>query len=796
MRNKITLLSLFFLFTIFKSLNAQQIELTPTYQSIGVEVTNISSADSCKVEYKKSNQSNWLLAYNPDKVTISSIEQFRGSLFLLDENTKYDVRVTLYNGSDAIELPVLQQTTLISPTFDQTSNIKWVSPNGSGNNYTHSNPGNINTLFSSTQISCGTTVMLMDGVYSVKEGISLVINQPCSELAPIIIKAAPGANPIMDGGQIINSIWTPHNTDSLLYYTSIPPDAAHSNICVMGGKALYPYPSLISDILLGNYNLSDLNFGYNGFVRNENTIWIKTFEGTNPNLENVIVSKAYRFMTVYGNNKSAFLKIKGITFKHFGKPFLNPPGSAQDAYSATVFDLRNVNHIYIDSCNFEYNTNDIGFSNQCENFTIQNCKFKHDVGKWSHAMIKKSHVNLFINSATRGRAIESPAIFMHLCKQGIIRNNIFDGLNSGIESYFDSGFNEEIDVYNNTFIDNFDAIECDGLWSNLRAWNNEIIRPMAGISAAPPLIGPRYFFRNTIHGMKGRMNEADDPFFTGCYPVGMNYRGQGIGIKTNSEYSGPIPPSNLYFFNNTFHAEDTLGFVHTSWKAEWGKAIFINNAYSHKLSHPFYYFDLGNNSKNSNFQISSINENYFSYNNSAPIIVAKYIHGLYDCANIIDVRSIQTTLQSISGSSNIVINNPMQNNPLYKSIGNSGFELDVNSLLIDAGTQIQGFYDFKGKNPDIGAKESNFTSSIEENETIHKIKIYPNPTSDWLQIDIPSEDANFTISVFNTLGQLIKTSMDNELNPKVLDMNQFTSGLYLVEISYKNSRSIHKIIKI
>lgn len=796
MKNKIALLSLFFLITIFISVNAQQIVLTPTYHSMGVKVTNISSADSCQVEYKKSNQSNWLLAYSPDKVTISAVDQFRGSLFLLDENTKYDVRVTVYDGTNALELPVMQQTTMNVPTFDQTSNVKWVSPNGAGNNYTQSNPGNINTLFTSTQLSCGTTVLLMDGIYAVKDGLSLNINNACTELSPIIIKAVPGANPIVEGGQIINSLWTQHNSIPHLYYTPIPPEAAHSNICVMGSKALYPYPSLISDFVLGNYNLIDLNFGYDGFVRDENTIWIKTLEGTNPNLETVTVSKSYRFLTVYGNNKSAFLKIKGITFKHFGKPLLNPPGSAQDAYAATVFDLRNVHHIYIDSCNFEYNTNNIGFSNQCDNFTIQHCNFKHDVGKWSHAMIKKSHVNLFINAATRGRAVESPAIFMHLCKQGIIRNNTFDGMNSGVESYFDTGFNEEIDVYNNTFIDNFDAIECDGLWSNLRAWNNDIVRPMAGISAAPPLIGPRYFFRNTIHGMKGRMNEADDPFFTGCYPVGTNYRGQGIGIKTNSEYEGPIHPSNLYFFNNTFHAEDTLGFVFTSWKSEWGKAIFINNAYAHKVRHPFYYFDLGNKTKNGNFQISSLNENYFSYDNAAPIIVAKHVHGSYDCTNIFNVQSIQTTLRSISGSANIVIQNPSQHNPLFKSTGNSDFELDVNSPLIDAGAQIQGFYDFKGKNPDIGAKESNFPSSVGGNDAMRKIKIYPNPTSDWIQIEMPNEEDNVTIRIFNTMGQLLKTLHINDVKPKVIEMNQYAEGVYFFEVNNKNLRSILKIVKI
>lgn len=102
-----------------------------------------------------------------------------------------------------------------------------------------------------------------------------------------------------------------------------------------------------------------------------------------------------------------------------------------------------------------------------------------------------------------------------------------------------------------------------------------MIRPMAGILAAPPLIGPRYFYRNTFHGMKGRINEKDDPYFIGCEPVGTNYRGQAIGIKTNSGYSGIQPRGNIYFINNTFHAEDTMGFVSGSLGSRSGEKFIL-----------------------------------------------------------------------------------------------------------------------------------------------------------------------------------------------------------------------------
>jgi len=79
---------------------------------------------------------------------------------------------------------------------------------------------------------------------------------------------------------------------------------------------------------------------------------------------------------------------------------------------------------------------------------------------------------------------------------------------------------------------------------------------------------------------------------------------------------------------------------------------------------------------------------------------------------------------------------------------------------------------------------------------MRKIKIYPNPTSDWIQIEMPNEEDNVTIRIFNTMGQLVNTLHINDVKPKVIEMNQYAEGVYFFEINYKNLRSIHKIIKI
>jgi hypothetical protein len=799
MNNANKILHFFFVVFSVGIINAQTIELTPLYNSIGIKVTDIGAADSCKVEYKPSQQSIWRSAYPPDRISINSMNQFRGSIFMLDENTPYEVQVTIYTGSSETALLSAQTTTLNSPSFAPTSDVKWVSPSGTGN-YTPNNPGNLATLFSSGQVSCGATIIFKDGIYSTN-GLQLTLNSNCTENTPIVLIAESGAVPIIDAGTIITATWTPHPSIPDLYSIPTPPGTSHSNICVLGNTTLYPYPSLTANALLGNYNLSSLNFGYDGFVRDENSIWIKTQTGINPNDSIVRVSNAFRFLTVYGNGNNAYLKVKGITFRYFGKPVLNNLGSSSDSYPATVFDLRNVYHVYFDSCRFFFNTNHIFFTGLCNNITIQNSYFKHDAGKWSHAMIKKS--NAFVHtifgtvSSSRARGVETPAIFLQEGKSAVFRNNLFDGLNSGIESYIDIGLKEDVDIYNNSFIDNFDAIECDGLWTNLRVWNNEIIKPMAGVSAAPPLIGPRYFYRNVFHGMQGRRNEQDDLYFIGCSPIDNNYVGQGTGIKTNSDYTGNITPGNIYFFNNTFHAFDTLGFVFTSWQAEWRKAIFINNTYSHTISHPFFYFDLADNATNGDFQITSINENYFSHNNSAPIVKVKHIYGQFTCTDITTAASLQNLLGNLSGSPYISIQNPIQANPLFLSTNAGGFELAGTSPLIDAGAVIQGFYDYHGTKPDIGAKESSVTVGINDGSS-HSFDVmaYPNPSSNVINIQLPDSADDVIITVFNFAGQKIYHSPTVSGQLFEIEIGDQPNGIYFIEVYTEYAKVLKKVMKI
>ena len=141
--------------------------------------------------------------------------------------------------------------------------------------------------------------MLMDGVYT-DYGLSLVLNGDCSPEEPIVFMAAPGTAPIIDGGYYEPLQWIQNVDNPKLYSTTLPEAASYTNLCLLNGKMLYPYPSFYSNLLVDTFSLAGLGFQYDGFVRDDQFIYIHTAEGTDPNVSEVVLSQAFRFLTVYG----------------------------------------------------------------------------------------------------------------------------------------------------------------------------------------------------------------------------------------------------------------------------------------------------------------------------------------------------------------------------------------------------------------------------------------------------------------------------------------------------------------
>ena len=87
-------------------------------------------------------------------------------------------------------------------------------------------------------------------------------------------------------------------------------------------------------------------------------------------------------------------------------------------------------------------------------------------------------------------------------------------------------------------------------------------------------------------------------------------------------------------------------------------------------------------------------------------------------------------------------------------------------------------------------------SIFEEPETKQEIRVYPNPTSDYLVIQFP-EIGSYQIRLFDTLGRLVFSDDTEALNYQ-LWLGSFTPGMYVLEVRDENSHlvQIEKVLKL
>jgi hypothetical protein len=73
------------------------------------------------------------------------------------------------------------------------------------------------------------------------------------------------------------------------------------------------------------------------------------------------------------------------------------------------------------------------------------------------------------------------------------------------------------------------------------------------------------------------------------------------------------------------------------------------------------------------------------------------------------------------------------------------------------------------------------------------VLIYPNPVSDQLTIEVLSSD-NFNVSIFNPLGQFLYSENFKDQNKATIDVSEWASGNYFVEVNYSQKRYVYHLI--
>jgi len=82
--------------------------------------------------------------------------------------------------------------------------------------------------------------------------------------------------------------------------------------------------------------------------------------------------------------------------------------------------------------------------------------------------------------------------------------------------------------------------------------------------------------------------------------------------------------------------------------------------------------------------------------------------------------------------------------------------------------------------------DSTYVGPIPARKSLEEIMVYPNPTSDKININ-----KNVDVNVFNYIGDMIISKQ----NTNVLDVSKISSGMYTLQITYNNKTVIKKIIK-
>jgi hypothetical protein len=85
-------------------------------------------------------------------------------------------------------------------------------------------------------------------------------------------------------------------------------------------------------------------------------------------------------------------------------------------------------------------------------------------------------------------------------------------------------------------------------------------------------------------------------------------------------------------------------------------------------------------------------------------------------------------------------------------------------------------------------------TSVTENE-FPEILLYPNPTFDLLQLQAVSEDRIESIKLHSLTGQLLLTSTADNKQTAILDLSNFSTGIYVLEICTQRGMVVKRIEK-
>ncbi len=123
-----------------------------------------------------------------------------------------------------------------------------------------------------------------------------------------------------------------------------------------------------------------------------------------------------------------------------------------------------------------------------------------------------------------------------------------------------------------------------------------------------------------------------------------------------------------------------------------------------------------------------------------------------------------------------------------KALENSNSIVEYHS--IDQDPAELNYYRLKLVDKD-GSYTYSKTLAVRIDKPQSEFVLYPNPTSGNLTLDVPDSDALISVSVYNSLGELIKTYSGSQ---NTIDLSREENGTYFVRLNYADKSVVKKIV--
>lgn len=125
-----------------------------------------------------------------------------------------------------------------------------------------------------------------------------------------------------------------------------------------------------------------------------------------------------------------------------------------------------------------------------------------------------------------------------------------------------------------------------------------------------------------------------------------------------------------------------------------------------------------------------------------------------------------------------------------------GNKRDIETVVVS----VTGNIDLKKINFDlignqIQSKQSSTDILSEENMIFKDLKVYPNPSKEIVTIDLPAQiEKDVNITVLNAQGTQVQSQVINAEN-NTLNVSGLQAGVYLIQITYDDSRVVKRFVK-